>query len=144
MALENILLLEDDDIDAMCVRRALKALNSNCTLDRAEDGEKGLEYLHDLVNKRPDLILLDINMPRMNGIEFLEHVKNDPVLRLIPVVVLTTSRMDIDRFNAFNLSVAGYMTKPVDYDQFVTIMVSIINYWSMSQSIGNSLMVNGG
>ncbi len=126
MTLESILLLDDDDIDAMCVRRALKASNSNCTLDCAENGEKGLEYLHDPVNKRPDLILLDINMPRMNGIEFLEHVKNDPVLRLIPVVMLTTSRMDIDRFNAFSLSIAGYMTKPVDYDQFVAIVNAII------------------
>ncbi len=143
MALENILLLEDDDIDAMCVRKALKAINADCVLDRAENGEKGLEYLRASGNKKTDLILLDINMPRMNGIEFLGHVKNDPVLRLIPVVVLTTSRMDIDRFSAFNLNVAGYMTKPVDYDQFLIIMSAIINYWSLSQSASMKLIVDG-
>lgn len=143
MTLKNILLLEDDDIDAMCVRRALKALNSNCKLDRAENGERGLEYLQDHVNKRPDLILLDINMPRMNGIEFLRHVKNNSTLRSIPIVILTTSELDIDCCSAFNLSVAGYMTKPIDYDQFVTIMNTIINYWSVSQLVRKDLIING-
>lgn len=129
---QHILLVEDDDIDAMTVRRTLKELGAPNPLDRAVDGERALAFLRDPTNPRPGLILLDLNMPRMNGIEFVAAIKQDEALRLIPVVVLTTSSEDGDRIAAFSNSVAGYMVKPVDYPQFVAIMSLIRDYWMTS------------
>jgi CheY-like chemotaxis protein len=129
---QHILLVEDDDIDALTVRRTLKELGANNPLDRATDGERALAFLRDPVQPRPGLILLDLNMPRMNGIEFVTEIKKDPQLRIIPVVVLTTSSEEGDRIAAFSNSVAGYMVKPVDYPQFVVIMSLIRDYWMTS------------
>lgn len=129
-----VLLVEDDSIDAMTVKRALRELESPNPLHHVTDGEAALEFLRDPANPRPGLILLDINMPRMNGIEFLDHAKQDPELRTIPVVVLTTSKEDTDRFNSFSKNVAGYMVKPVDYQQFVEVMRRIRDYWMLSES----------
>jgi CheY-like chemotaxis protein len=129
---QHILLVEDDDIDALTVKRTLKELGAVNPLDRASDGERALAFLRDPTNPRPGLILLDLNMPRMNGIEFVAEIKKDPLLRVIPVVVLTTSSEEGDRLAAFNNSVAGYMVKPVDYPQFVGIMGLIRDYWMTS------------
>jgi len=129
---EHILLIEDDDIDALTVRRTLKELGASNPLDREVDGERGLEFLRDRSRPRPGLILLDLNMPRMNGIEFLAEIKRDAALCLIPVVVLTTSSEEGDRIAAYSNSVAGYMVKPVDYPQFVGIMALIRDYWLTS------------
>ena len=129
---EHILLIEDDDIDAMTVRRTLKELGATNPLDREVDGESALAFLRDGTQPRPGLILLDLNMPRMNGIEFLAEIKRDDTLRRIPVVVLTTSSEEGDRIAAFSNSVAGYMVKPVDYPQFVGIMALIRDYWLTS------------
>ncbi|MDP1549280.1 MAG: response regulator [Nitrosomonas sp.] len=128
-----ILLVEDDDIDAMTVRRALRDVNATFLLDRVTNGEEGLHFLRDSTNHRPGLILLDLNMPRMNGIEFLVELKTDPALRRIPVVVLTTSREDTDRLDAFDNCIGGYMVKPVDYEQFVKVMEIICEYWTCSE-----------
>lgn len=129
---QHILLVEDDDIDAMTVRRTLKELGAPNPLDRATDGERALDFLRNPAHARPGLILLDLNMPRMNGIEFVAEIKKDPELRIIPVVVLTTSSEEADRVAAFHNSVAGYMVKPVDYPQFVRIMSLIRDYWMTS------------
>ncbi len=129
---QHILLVEDDDIDAMTVRRTLKELGATNPLDRAVDGERALAFLRDPANPRPGLILLDLNMPRMNGLEFVAAVKADITMRSIPVVVLTTSSEEGDRLAAFNNSVAGYMVKPVDYPQFIRIMALIRDYWLTS------------
>jgi CheY-like chemotaxis protein len=129
---QHILLVEDDDIDAMTVRRTLGELGASNPLDRATDGERALAFLRDPSNPRPGLILLDLNMPRMNGIEFVTEIKRDPHLRIIPVVVLTTSSEEGDRIAAFSNSVAGYMVKPVDYPQFVAVMALIRDYWMTS------------
>jgi CheY-like chemotaxis protein len=129
---EHILLVEDDDIDARTVRRTLKELGAMNPLHRANDGEGALAYLRDSANTLPGLILLDLNMPRMNGIELLGELKKDELLRILPVVVLTTSSEESDRLAAFNNSVAGYMVKPVDYPQFVGIMGVIRDYWMTS------------
>lgn len=130
---DPILLVEDDDIDTMTVRRALKDLGATHPLNCTTNGEEGLAFLRDPANPRPGLILLDLNMPRMNGIEFLAEIKADPELKRIPVVVLTTSQEEIDRTNSFGQSVAGYMVKPVDYRQFVEIMRVIRDYWMSSE-----------
>jgi CheY-like chemotaxis protein len=129
---QHILLVEDDDIDAMTVRRILKELHAPNPLVRAADGERALTFLRDPANPRPGLILLDLNMPRMNGLEFVAEIKRDPGLRVIPVVVLTTSSEEGDRIAAFSNSVAGYMVKPVDYPQFVAVMALIRDYWMTS------------
>ena len=131
---QHILMVEDDDIDAMTVRRTLQQLAAPNPLDRAIDGEEALAHLRDLSRPRPGLILLDLNMPRMNGIEFVSALKQDPLLCRIPVVVLTTSAEEGDRLAAFSHSVAGYMVKPVDYPQFVKVMSLIRDYWVTSST----------
>jgi CheY-like chemotaxis protein len=97
-----------------------------------ENGEDALHYLRDEDNEKPCIIFLDLNMPIMNGIEFLQKVKGDPRYRSIPVIVLTTSEEQQDKVNSFELGVAGYMAKPVDYRQFVEMMRSIDVYWTIS------------
>lgn len=128
-----ILLVEDDQVDVMTVKRALKEIHVTNQIINLENGEEALQYLRDPVNMRPCIILLDLNMPIMNGIEFLQVVKKDAELKGIPVVVLTTSGEQQDKVNSFNLGVAGYMAKPVDYRQFVEVMRSIDAYWTISE-----------
>ena len=99
----------------------------------AGNGEEALDYLKDNGNDKPNIILLDLNMPKMNGIEFLKVVKNDEDMKKIPVVVLTTSKEDQDRVESFSLSVAGYMVKPVDYMKFVEVVKAIDLYWTLSE-----------
>ena len=118
----------------MTVMRALRDLGSTNPLHHVTDGEKALTFLRDPASPRPMLILLDLNMPRMNGTEFLAVIKADEVLRAIPVVVLTTSQEDRDRLCAFGLSAAGYMVKPVDYPQFVDVMRTVRDYWIRSET----------
>jgi len=128
-----ILLVEDDQVDAMTIQRALKEIHVTNRLHIAGDGEEGLASLRDPRNEKPSIILLDLNMPRMNGIEFLNVIKQDQALKRIPVVVLTTSKDEQDRVDSFNLGVAGYMVKPVDYQQFVEVVKTIDLYWTLSE-----------
>ncbi|PTQ76946.1 response regulator receiver domain-containing protein [Nitrosospira multiformis] len=128
-----ILLVEDDQVDMMRVTRALKEIDVVNQVVHRENGEEALNYLRNEKSEKPCIILLDLNMPIMNGIEFLQTVKKDERLRRIPVVVLTTSDDQQDKLNSFNFGVAGYMGKPVDYQQFVEVMRSIDGYWTISQ-----------
>lgn len=114
-----ILLVEDDDVDVMTVQRAIKDLKITNQLVNAANGEEGLEYLKDENNENPCFILLDLNMPKMNGIEFLRIIKADKALKRIPVVVMTTSRAEQDIVESFRLGAAGYMVKSIDYKKFV-------------------------
>jgi len=133
-----IMLVEDDTIDAMTVRRAFRDLNVTNPLAHALNGEEGLAHLQDPANERPCVILLDLNMPKMNGIEFLKIAKADPSLRRIPVVVLTTSNEERDIVDSFKLSVAGYIVKPVDYRKFVEAIQTIDLYWTLSELPGDA------
>ncbi|SOD41534.1 response regulator [Nitrosovibrio sp. Nv4] len=128
-----ILLVEDDQVDTMTVIRALKEIHVTNPLVHLENGEEAIHYLREPKSDKPCIILLDLNMPIMNGIEFLQVVKHDDQLKRIPVVVLTTSEEQQDKVNSFNMGVAGYMAKPVDYRQFVEIMRSIDAYWTISE-----------
>jgi CheY-like chemotaxis protein len=128
-----ILLVEDDQVDVMTVKRALDEIHVTNPIINEENGEEGLRYLRDSANERPCLILLDLNMPVMNGVEFLQVVKQDANLRRIPVVVLTTSEEQQDKINSFDLGVAGYMAKPVNYRQFVEVMRTLDAYWTISE-----------
>jgi CheY-like chemotaxis protein len=130
---EPILLVEDDTVDAMTVKRALRDLKVSNPVAHVTDGEEALGHLKATDKPKPCLILLDINMPRMNGIEFLKVVKTDAALQRIPVIMLTTSTNDRDIIQSFHLSAAGYMVKPVDYKQFVETMRTIDAYWRLSR-----------
>ena len=128
-----VLLVEDDDVDAMTVKRALKDLNVTNPLAHTLNGEEALEYLKSEENKQPCIILLDLNMPRMNGIEFLKIIKANENFKRTPVVVLTTSRDTQDKFETFALNVAGYIVKPPDYKKFVEAIRTIHMYWTASE-----------
>jgi CheY-like chemotaxis protein len=128
-----VLLVEDDGVDAMTVRRAFKDLKILNPLAHSANGEEALAYLADPSNEKPCVILLDLNMPKMNGAEFLKVAKADADLRKIPVIVLTTSREEYDIVRSFELSVAGYIVKPVDYRNFVEAIRTIDLYWTLSE-----------
>jgi CheY-like chemotaxis protein len=128
-----VLLVEDDAIDTMTVRRAFRDLKLSNPLAHATNGEDALEYLRNPENARPCVILLDLNMPRMNGVEFMKAVKADSSLKKIPIVVLTTSRDDRDIVESYKLSAAGYIVKPVDYKKFVEAIKTIDVYWTISE-----------
>jgi CheY-like chemotaxis protein len=128
----NILLVEDDEVDVMNVRRAFEKNRILNPLHVASDGLEALDRLRNgEIPHNRRIILLDLNMPRMNGIEFLRELRADPQLRLIPVVVLTTSNDERDRIEAYNLNVAGYLLKPVTFINFVELMATMNKYWSL-------------
>jgi CheY-like chemotaxis protein len=136
--LRPILLIEDDSVDAMTVKRAFSELKVTNDLVRAINGEAALNYLREHLDKKPCVIMLDLNMPKMNGIEFLKVMKADEELRQIPVVVLTTSKDDRDKMESFKACVAGYIVKPVDYKKFVEAMRILNLYWTLSEMPGNA------
>jgi CheY-like chemotaxis protein len=135
----NILLVEDDEVDIMTVQRAFKKGNITNPLFLAGNGIEALAMLRD-TPEQPSaipadrrLILLDLNMPKMNGLEFLHELRSDPAIRHIPVVVLTTSNEERDRVQAYNLNVAGYILKPVTFSTFVELMITLNNYWALCE-----------
>jgi CheY-like chemotaxis protein len=118
----------------MTVKRAFSDLKLTNPLIHKLNGEEALEYLRgEGNNQKPCVILLDLNMPKMNGIEFLKIAKADEELKKIPVIVLTTSKSDEDRVETFGLSVAGYMIKPTDYKKFMETIRVINLYWTLSE-----------
>ena len=128
----NLVLVEDDDIDVMNVRRALERAHVTNPLFVAHNGLEALELLRsDKVPRDRRLVLLDLNMPKMNGIEFLRELRKDPSLRPTPVVVLTTSDDDRDKVQAYDLNVAGYLLKPVTFVNFVDVMAALNKYWAL-------------
>jgi CheY-like chemotaxis protein len=137
----NILLVEDDEVDIMNVQRAFKKNNIVSSLFFASNGIEALEVLRgsdgqpSAIPSYRRLILLDLNMPKMGGIEFLQQLRSDPVLRNIPVVILTTSDQDCDRIDAYSLNVAGYILKPVTFANFVEMMGALNRYWTFSEMI---------
>ncbi len=135
--LKPILLIEDDDVDVMTVKRALKDLKVTNQLVPISDGEDAIEYLKDESATKPCIVLLDLNMPKMDGAEFLKIVKADKALKKIPVVILTTSNSDRDVIESFELGAAGYMVKSVDYEKFVETIRAIDRYWTLSKLPSN-------
>ncbi|HEX2167524.1 MAG TPA: response regulator [Longimicrobiales bacterium] len=128
----NVLLVEDDEVDVMNVRRAFTMNHIVNPLYVASNGVEALEMLRSgEVPRMRRLVLLDLNMPRMTGIEFLQELRSDPDLSSTPVVVLTTSSADRDRTDAYNLNVAGYLVKPVTFVDFCELMATLNKYWSL-------------
>src|SRR4030042_3464728 len=128
-----ILVVEDDRVDAMTVKRALKDIHVINRLDVVKNGEEAIEYLKNDSNENPCIILLDINLPRMNGLEFLKIAREQSLLDRTPVVVLTTSKNDQDVIESYRLGVSGYMLKPVTYTEFTETVRTIDIYWTLSQ-----------
>ena len=135
-----ILLVDDDRVDVMNVERAFRKNNITNPLHVTSNGEEALAYLRNegkfvdtQRSPRPGILLLDLNMPVMNGIEFLEVVKADQELKSIPIIILTTSHEEEDRMKSFDLSVAGYIVKPVEFNKFVEAVRLIDLYWTLSE-----------
>jgi len=134
----NILLVEDDMVDVMNVKRAFKKNNINNALYVAENGVEALEMLHGengktKINPPPKIILLDLNMPKMGGIEFLKKIRTDEKLKNVSVFVMTTSNEDNDKVEAYRLNVAGYILKPLSMESFVNAVSTLHNYWMLCE-----------
>ena len=128
-----ILIIDDDLVDAMTIKRAFKDIDVSNRIDLVGNGEEALKFLRSEDNEKPALIFLDLNMPKMNGIEFLRILRQDDQLNMIPVIILTTSKDEHDKVDSYKLGIAGYIVKPVDYMQFVEIIKTIKDYWTFNE-----------
>ena len=131
----EILLVEDNPDDIDLTIEAFKESSSSSHLHVVEDGVEALEFLrrrgaHEAA-PRPDLILLDLNLPRKSGYEVLQEIKTDPQLRQIPVVVLTTSEAEVDRARAYDANANSFLVKPLDFDQFRRMIENLELYWAV-------------
>lgn len=134
----EILLIEDDVVDAQTVKRFFEAYHLPHELRVMDNAKEALDRLRSALGQSarescPGLILLDLNMPGMNGLEFLAEVKANPALRQIPVIVLSTSDLESDVRASYQGGVAGYFVKPLEYTQFVATLESIVRYWELCQ-----------
>lgn len=134
--LTNILLVEDDEVDIMNVQRAFKKNNIGNPLFIARNGLEALELLRRKKDTKAPvirIILLDINMPKMGGIEFLSELRKDLNLKSISVFVMTTSSEDSDKISAYNLNVAGYILKPLSFESFTDAVAILNHYWHLCE-----------
>lgn len=130
----QILLIEDDEIEIMKFNRTISKLNLKHQVVEARNGEEALKILSGK-DRLPQLILLDLNMPKVNGIEFLKILKNDDVLKFIPSIVLTTSNNHKDVLECYKIGIAGYVLKPLKYEDYVDKIEKVISYWSVNELI---------
>ncbi|AZQ58646.1 response regulator [Maribacter sp. MJ134] len=130
----DILLIEDDTIEVMKLERTLSKLETKHNIVKATNGEEALALLKS-GNKLPDIILLDLNMPRMSGTEFLEILKADDILKYLPTIILTTSENRADLLKCYQIGVAGYIIKPLKYADYESKMKKVLAYWSVNQLV---------
>lgn len=130
----NILLIEDDMIEIMKLNRTISSLKLNHNIVEANNGEEALKNL-EKKDTLPDIILLDLNMPKINGIEFLGILKNDEGLKFIPTIILTTSNNQKDLLECYKIGIAGYVIKPLKYEDYVSKIEKVLNYWSVNELI---------
>lgn len=130
----NILLIEDDTIEVMKFNRVLQKLDLNHKIIEANNGEEALTILKDKI-VIPDIIILDLNMPKINGIEFLQILKADDYLKYIPAIILTTSNNHKDVLECYKIGIAGYVLKPLKYDNYVERIRKMLDYWSTNELI---------
>ena len=130
----NILLIEDDAIEVMKFNRVLKTLNLNHKIIEANNGEEAIDILKtkEII---PDIIILDLNMPKLNGIEFLTILKEDEFLKYIPSIILTTSSNHKDMLECYKIGIAGYVLKPLKYEDYVDRIKKMLEYWSVTELI---------
>ena len=130
----KILFIEDDTIEVIKFNRVLKTLGLNHVIIEAENGENALLILQKK-ETIPDIIILDLNMPKLNGIEFLRILKNDALLQYIPAIILTTSSNYKDILECYKIGVGGYVLKPLKYEDYVDRIQKILAYWSSNELI---------
>lgn len=128
----KILLLEDDMIEVMKLNRTISSLKLNHKIIEASNGEEALKLL-EKKDELPDIILLDLNMPKINGIEFLDILKKDPILKNIPTIILTTSGNQKDLSECYKIGIAGYVLKPLKYEDYVSKIEKVLAYWSINE-----------
>jgi response regulator RpfG family c-di-GMP phosphodiesterase len=128
----KILLIEDNMIEVMKLNRSISKLEMNHTIIEANNGEDALKLLSNKDNL-PDIILLDLNMPKINGIEFLSILKKDDTLKYIPTIILTTSDNQSDLIACYQIGIAGYVLKPLKYEEYVSKIETILAYWSINE-----------
>jgi len=128
----KILLIEDNLIEIMKIKRTISFLKLDHTLHEAKNGEEALKILEDK-SKFPDIILLDLNMPKMSGVEFLTIIKEKYEFKHIPIIILTTSDNQKDLLECYRIGVSGYVLKPLKYDDYVNKIKDILVYWSMNE-----------
>lgn len=128
----KILLLEDDMIEVMKLNRTISSLKLNHKIIEAINGEEALKLL-EKKDELPDIILLDLNMPKINGIEFLDILKKDPILKNIPTIILTTSGNQKDLSECYKIGIAGYILKPLKYEDYVSKIEKVLAYWSINE-----------
>jgi len=130
----TILLIEDDMIEVMKLNRTIAKLNYPHKIIEAKNGEDALDILYKK-DSLPDIILLDLNMPKLNGIEFLEILKNNNELKYIPTIILTTSNNRKDMLECYKIGIAGYVIKPLKFDDYIEIIKRVLDYWSANELI---------
>lgn len=130
----KILLVEDNLIEIMKMKRTLSLLKLKHTLHEAKNGEEALNFLEDRSNI-PDIILLDLNMPKINGIEFLRILKSKDDLKHIPTIILTTSSNQKDLLECYRTGMSGYILKPLKYEEYVKKIEVVLSYWSINELI---------
>ena len=130
----KILLIEDDMIEVMKFNRTVAKLDLTHKIVESNNGQEALEFLLKKV-RLPDIILLDLNMPKLNGIEFLSILKNDETLKYIPTIVLTTSNNRRDILECYKIGIAGYIIKPLKFNDYVELIKKTLDYWSSNELI---------
>ena len=130
----NVLFIEDDAIESMKLHRTIAKSETKHQLTEAKNGEEALAYLQS-GKPLPDIILLDLNMPRMNGIEFLRILKADKKLRYLPTVILTTSQNRSDLLECYKVGIAGYLSKPLKYEDYEEIILRFLKYWEVNELV---------
>ncbi|MFZ4105652.1 response regulator [Flavobacterium sp.] len=128
----NILFVEDDAIEVMMFNRVIQKIGINHKLIEASNGENALEILNakEII---PDIILLDLNMPKLNGIEFLKIIKNNEALKHVPIIIFTTSNNHRDISDCYKIGIAGYIIKPLKYDDYLVLVQKTLEYWSCNE-----------
>lgn len=128
----NFLLIDDDEIERLKFARVLQKNNYPHNITEAKNGEEALDILAQK-EQQPDLIFLDLNMPKMNGLEFLKELKSNTDLRYIPVIILSTSNNHQDLKEAYKIGAAGYIVKPLKYEDYTHKIKCLIEYWSINE-----------
>lgn len=131
----SFLLIEDDLIETMKFKRVLDSMEIKHRVSHAANGEEALSRLKNAQEELPNVILLDLNMPKMNGIEFLKLLKSDDVLKYIPAIILSTSNNRKDILECYTLGIAGYIMKPLKYEEYKSKIENLVAYWSCNEFI---------
>ncbi|MRH99830.1 response regulator [Kriegella sp. EG-1] len=130
----NILFIEDDTIETMKLLRTVSKLESKHNITEAKNGEEAINFLKSDADL-PDIILLDLNMPKMSGIEFLQILKKDDVMKYLPTIILTTSENRADLLECYKIGIAGYVLKPLKYDDYEQKIRKVLDYWETNELV---------